>query len=110
VFERYIEQVADRVRALGGDPDTIKPSPSGGEVGHGHADPHATGKVSEVIFDCFGDLEGFALDTCEHIRHFRSNERRLAELLLELCEERMTVTVISDPARPHQVERIIVRP
>jgi hypothetical protein len=33
VFSRYVEQVADRVRALGGDPDTIEPSPGGGGNG-----------------------------------------------------------------------------
>jgi hypothetical protein len=29
IFDRYLEQVADRVRGLGGNPDTILPSPTG---------------------------------------------------------------------------------
>jgi hypothetical protein len=32
VFVRYIDQIARRVRALGGDPDSVKPSPDGGET------------------------------------------------------------------------------
>jgi hypothetical protein len=31
IFERYLDQIAARVRGLGGDPTTVKPSPDGGE-------------------------------------------------------------------------------
>jgi hypothetical protein len=33
IFERYLDQIAARVRGLGGDPTTVKPSPDGGEPG-----------------------------------------------------------------------------
>ena len=33
IFVRYIDQIAARVRGLGADPDTVKPSPDGGEGG-----------------------------------------------------------------------------
>lgn len=33
VFFRYVAHVAARVRALGGDPDQVRPSPSGGDPG-----------------------------------------------------------------------------
>ena len=31
IFTRYLKQIADRVRAFGGNPDEVKPSPDGGE-------------------------------------------------------------------------------
>jgi hypothetical protein len=31
IFQRYLDQIARRVRGLGGDPDNVKPSPDGGE-------------------------------------------------------------------------------
>jgi hypothetical protein len=31
IFVRYLDQIAGRVRGLGGDPGTVKPSPDGGE-------------------------------------------------------------------------------
>jgi hypothetical protein len=33
IFVRYLDQIAARVRGLGGDPTTVKPSPDGGEEG-----------------------------------------------------------------------------
>jgi Common central domain of tyrosinase len=33
IFVRYLDQIAGRVRGLGGDPNTVKPSPDGGEEG-----------------------------------------------------------------------------
>jgi hypothetical protein len=33
IFVRYIDQIAARVRGLGGDPGSVKPSPDGGEGG-----------------------------------------------------------------------------
>jgi hypothetical protein len=32
IFLRYLDQIARRVRGLGGDPDAVKPSPDGGEA------------------------------------------------------------------------------
>jgi hypothetical protein len=34
IFARYLDQIAARVRGLGGDPNTVKPSPDGGDVEH----------------------------------------------------------------------------
>ena len=31
IFGRYVDAIVDRVRALGGDPDAVEPSPDGGE-------------------------------------------------------------------------------
>ncbi len=50
IFKRYLDQIATRVRGLGGDPDAVKPSPAGGE---GAAPPCPPRKPHEV---CAGDL------------------------------------------------------
>ena len=61
VFSRYIDLIAERVRGLGGNPDAIKPSPSGEVPGKIESAFCRTGKVREIVFDCFGDLEEFLL-------------------------------------------------
>jgi hypothetical protein len=63
VFQRYLQQLGGRVTDLGGDPSTIEPSPSGEpgrpKPGEGRC---PTGMVVGLIFDDFGDFEGFVLD------------------------------------------------
>jgi hypothetical protein len=54
---------------------------------------HLTGKVREAIFDCFGDFQGFVLETCRDHHHIRSQEKGVAEIVLRACRERCTVTV-----------------
>ena len=39
------------------------------------------GKVTGLIFDRFGDFEGFWLDTEDGRRHFRSREKEVEELM-----------------------------
>jgi hypothetical protein len=43
---------------------------------------HYTGKVSSLIFDRFGDFEGFVLETERGRRRFESRERDV-EILIE---------------------------
>ena len=102
-----MEQIGDRVRALGGNPDEIVPSPAG------EFEPHKppverclTGKVCEVIFDCWGDFEGFVLDTCDERRTFKSRERGI-KLVLQALKDRLTITVCMDSKR-HRIEKITV--
>lgn len=66
VFERYVGELADRVRAMGGDPERIAPSPTGSGMPKDRPEPHPdrdrfTGVVDELIYDCFGRVEGFVL-------------------------------------------------
>jgi hypothetical protein len=42
IFVRYLDQIAARVRGLGGDPNIVKPSPDGGEEGQICPPPHQT--------------------------------------------------------------------
>jgi hypothetical protein len=64
VLTRYISYIADRVGALGGDPSAIPPSPTGAPLPV--KDPcgdtvEFRGRISEVLFDCLGDVEGSSL-------------------------------------------------
>jgi hypothetical protein len=106
VFDRYVGVIGDRVKALGGDPDAIKPSP--GDPGHGKHPCHGThhrhehgeecvgfvGKVTELAYDRFGDFEGFVLDTEEGNRFFFAHEPAISHLCKEAWEERILIKVV----------------
>jgi hypothetical protein len=120
VFKRYIELVEGRVKGFGGDPGKILPSPTGdvpgwpvhgkggghgepGRGGHGRGQAelleglHYTGKVTGVIYDRFGDFEGFILLTehgHEHI--FRGREREIEDLVHRAWLERIVISVFVD--------------
>ncbi|MGH9182038.1 MAG: hypothetical protein ACRDY5_10030, partial [Acidimicrobiales bacterium] len=113
VFQRYLGELADRVRALGGDPDSIEPSPDGsgrtpGPPG-GPGLPGTkgdTGKVCQLLYDCYGDFEGFTLEVCGRSRAYRSCERSMEQVVRRACEDRRKVTVVTDGAG--RVQRLIV--
>jgi hypothetical protein len=111
VFRRYLEQIAERVKAFGGDPDGILPSPTG-DGGHKHPpEKHkaCTGKIAGLIFDRFGDFEGFLLDTDDGERKFLSRERDVAELAERVWRDRLRITVWVDRDEPHRPLSIIIR-
>ncbi len=115
VFGRYLEVMAGRVTSFGGDPTTIRPSPYGPPTHHGHPQhgPHdhrhaETGKISGLIFDRFGDFEGFVLQT-EHGEHtFRSREQDMSALAERVWEERLRITVWASAAHPERPLEIVV--
>jgi len=114
VFRRYLEQIAGRVSALGGDPSKILPSPSGdGGAKPPHKGPegqlHFTGKIAGLIFDRFGDFAGFLLDTEDGEREFSSREKDIAKLAQRAWGERLRITVCVERHLPHRPESIIVR-
>jgi hypothetical protein len=56
----------------------------------------AVGKVTGLVYDHFGDFEGFLLEVgCDRTRRFRSRERRVECLIREAWRERSTVVVIA---------------
>jgi hypothetical protein len=69
VLERYIGYIAARVDGLGGNSNTIQPSPTGVPpqqlLPPGGAASKHTGEVCEILFDCFGDFEDFVLTSCD---------------------------------------------
>ena len=109
VLQRYISYISDRVSGLGGDPSptAIPPSPTGAPVkAHpGHHEVCFTGKVCEVCYDCFGDCEAFVLDEgCDEKRRFKLKEKRLAELVLRTCCDKLEVTVVVEKG---DLERVV---
>jgi hypothetical protein len=105
IFERYLKQVARRVKGFGGDPVLILPSGIGALPGEGkRPEPcggdHLTkfvGKVAGLVYDHFGDFDGFTLEEgCDQVRRFRSRGCRMALVLREAWKDRATVTVLTD--------------
>ena len=102
VFKKYLEQIADRVKALGGNPDTILPSPfgEGQKPGKRKDDGELReifyGKVAGIIYDHFGDFEGFILETEDGERTFRSKEHQVEDLVKCAWQERIAVKVIAE--------------
>jgi hypothetical protein len=112
VFERYLHQVEGRVSSLGGNPDAILPSPSGD--GHkpypGSKDILCfTGKISGLLFDRFGDFEGFLLNTEKGERKFLSREKEVEELAERAWSRRLRITVCANRHSPQIAESIIIR-
>ncbi|MGD0242299.1 MAG: S53 family peptidase [Streptosporangiaceae bacterium] len=116
VFDRYVTQIADRVAGFGGDPAQIPPSATGSipHLRH-HARRHevaVTGKVAGLVYDRFGDFEGFLLTTnAGHDRFFESTEPEIEALADRAWAQRITVTVFTghaDPDRPASI--VLLRP
>jgi hypothetical protein len=103
VLERYIEVIAARVDGLGGDSGSILPSPTGvpfplpGHGEHGHEKHQAyKGKVCEILYDCFGEFEGFVLEGCEERWTFHSRAKGIEFVALRACREQLTQLVIAE--------------
>jgi hypothetical protein len=119
VLERYIEQVSGRVNAFGGNAPSIPPSQGGYQkgagsgTGHGHhhkESPEVTGKVNGIVYDRFGDFEGFLfLSEKGEERRFHSREREIEELVRLAWEERIVMSVFAERERPEWPTSIILR-
>lgn len=114
VLQRYILYLGGRIRELGGDPDQIPASPLGYWEGGEGAKPHdtgasVTGRVTRVIFDCGGRVEGFVVqECCDRERTFAICDEGLADLVLRACTHGYRVTIVSSKTNPHGVHRLIV--
>jgi hypothetical protein len=115
VFQRYLQQIAGRVIAFGGDPTQILPSPTGEGLKPRPSLPPDelrvayTGKVAGLLFDHFGDFEGFLLETEEREHMFHSREKELALLAERAWRERLRITVWAERDQPHRPRSIIIR-
>ena len=49
-----------------------------------------------VLFDCFGDFEGFVLSDCHGAHTFRTRQREIGEIALRACKERLLLSVYVD--------------
>ncbi len=111
VLQRYISYISARVAGLGGNPNAIPPSALGapGPVAGEPESPSYTGKICEVIYDCFGDFEGFVLKSCCELRSFKACEKSIAELVLRACRERLVVSVYVEPGPRKEIRKIVIR-
>jgi len=128
VFQRYISQLGSRVKALpgshvsGGATTTgltgghEGPTAGKGQCPHRGTEPGATaericfeGKVCGLIFDKFGDFEGFWVDSEEGKREFFSREREIEVLAERAWRERLRIAVWAAHAAPHLPLSIILR-
>lgn len=110
VLRRYIADQVGRVNGLGGDASQIPASFGGAPVGGtqtgsghgGHEGQHGpggrarTGKVTGLVFDHFGDFEGFLLDTGERDYQFFSRESSVRDLAEVAWRERLRVRVVAE--------------
>ncbi len=103
----YVDQVAGRVDGLGGDANAIPPSLGGYLPPAPRHLAEYTGKVREVVFDCFGDFAGFILDDCCEHRAFESREKEIGDLVLRALKERFTLTVVTAGNRPGIVRLVV---
>jgi hypothetical protein len=144
-FIRYIDLIAEKVRALGGDPWTVPATPDGilplpdkgDSPGSGADDPRDpffepqrddwlgdtkgldepdkakaglwSGKVSGLLFDHFGDFEGFTLESYSGSHHrFFSQESTIRDLARMAWRERYVVTVITVSAQSRRIRRLLI--
>jgi hypothetical protein len=141
-FRRYVEMIAEKVRALGGDPYTAPPNQNGDiplpgdggrEGGHddgygdhgGHGDGWPGGgrepveggeepglwwgKITGLLFDHFGDFDGFILETAQGARHrFFSREAAILRLARDAWLERYVVTVSTLSPHSHRLRHLLI--
>lgn len=111
VLLRYISQIAGRVDGLGGNANTIPPSLGGYRPPRRSCEENLqefTGKVCEVVFNCFGEFTGFVLDDCCQRRAFKSCERDIGDLVLRALKQRLSLMVVTAGKEP-KVVRLVVK-
>jgi hypothetical protein len=114
VMQRYLQLIAIQVSEMGGDPTKIKPSPNGyGGLPSPHKEEEyisITGKIEALIYDHFGDFEGFILETNDgEERRFRSREPEVESVVGRAWEDRIVTTVIVDRDHQHRLLSIMLR-
>jgi hypothetical protein len=115
VLQRYLGLIEGRIRGLGGNPATIAPSPWGAygppqEIGKHPRLHEATGKVNGIVYNRFGDFEGFSLLTEDgHERVFRSRESEMEALVRFAWQDRVVIAVLSEGDAAHCPVSIILR-
>ena len=113
VLERYISLIAARVDGLGGNSDSIEPSPTGVHIKPGPGLDEDVreyrGKVCEVLYDCFGEFEGFVLRDCRTSRSFHTRLHGIETVVLRACREGLTLLVFVDRDDDERIVRLGVR-
>jgi len=114
IFQHYLAELGERIRAFGGDPDSIQPSPLGyrpgvetPEEGGGKRQVFA-GKVLHLYYDCFGAFEGFEVGDCDRRRRFVSQDSGVERVVLTACRDNLRLSVLYDPATKRPVRLILI--
>jgi hypothetical protein len=104
---------------MGGNPSAVAPSqfgvtrPAREPPGGGRPHPKGveyTGKVSEIIYDRFGDFDGFSILTEEgHEHSFRGREHEVEELVNRAWTERIVISVFAERRDHHVPVSIVLR-
>jgi hypothetical protein len=118
VLARYIAIIAGRIWGMGQNPDQIPPSLTGYQplpVGIGGVKGKREtliGKVIGIVYDRFGDFEGFRFLTRQgHERSFRGREREVERLVYRAWEEEILLALEVDESDPEWPAAIVyVRP
>ncbi|MEM7059544.1 MAG: galactose oxidase early set domain-containing protein [Pseudomonadota bacterium] len=121
VFERYLIEVEERVRGFGGIPDTVDPSPHGtGRPGAGKPDSEDEdenngqqddpakpgegigmkcfeGKICDIEYDCFGDLDVVLVIDCSGQRLILCASPDIERMALMAWRDRLRVKVYYQP-------------
>ncbi|MBY8976758.1 hypothetical protein KHP62_13120 [Rhodobacteraceae bacterium NNCM2] len=118
-FSRYVAEIGQRVRGFGGDPETVEPHPNGlpdGPVlgGGKPGTPESRrvffkGKVTALLYDRWGDFEGFVLETERGNRRFLSHEHTIEDLANRAWTERILICVYVDRDDLHRPESIVFK-
>lgn len=110
VLERYVSYIAGRVDGLGGNSGSILPSPDGIPIDQitGPLEHEYTGKVCEVLYDCFGDFEGFVLGDCDGSHHISTRHRGIEKIALRACKEQLLLSVLVE-GKDDRIRRLILR-
>jgi hypothetical protein len=113
VLLRWISYLNGRIIGMGGNPGKIPASPNGYQPPSSHGKPDGshercyTGKVVKLLYNCFGEFEGFDLKTCGCELHcFRVCEPDMEQLLYRAWEKRFTITICVCKHEKHKVESI----
>ncbi len=109
VFVRYLDELGERLRGMGVDPDDVPVLPGGGERPEDRpGDRRHTGRVKELVYDCAGAFEGFVLDNCGRSAFFRGCEPGLEEVIRRACKDRSKVTVHTCDDNERTIRRLAV--
>jgi len=110
VFVRYIDQLSNQIKGLGVDPGQVPATPDDPGIPGEHEQRDVyTGKIAEVIFDCFGDFAGFVLESCGERHNFSTREKGVGELVMRACRERLLLSVDVKKKGGERIREIIVR-
>jgi len=120
---RYVAAFGNRVEGLGGNPSKIPPSLTGtwpggpgqgtvkGQPGPPSHTRHVVGKITGLIYDHFGDFEGFILDTDGGDSFtFYSRENHVQQLAHRAWTERLRISVYSEHRHQDRPLRIVRHP